>query len=202
MALTDIGEIGVWVDGSEMILRPSLRAMSGLGSPSELVRIYNSVLDEHTPAFDDALAVVYACGQHIETEAIEMLFGYFTSEQPRPVYKGGQVPAEHIIFFAQVLVCHGLVGDLPPLRLKGGESPEYTDKFEAREMVAMATAHLGLSSSEAWDMTMTELVGALRAKYPDSDRDDKGAPTLSELEETLANYARIKSLRENNPVRV
>ena len=59
MILTEIGEIGVMVGDNSYKLRPSLYAMSTLGSPDEIVEVYSRVmLDE---SLEDALAVIYAC---------------------------------------------------------------------------------------------------------------------------------------------
>ena len=44
MILTDVGEIGVYYEGREMILRPSLYAMSKLGDKKEILEIYLRVM--------------------------------------------------------------------------------------------------------------------------------------------------------------
>ena len=103
---------------------------------------------------------MYACCE----DDISDVFGYF--DAPRK-YIPGAAPAEHIRPLARCLLKHGVVGALPPPKVRPEDAPpEYREDFDARGMVALAMAHLGLPEAEAWRMTMTSLVGAMRAKFP------------------------------------
>ncbi len=46
MILTEIGEIGVHHNGETYVLRPSLYAMSKIGSPKEILRTYAFIMHE------------------------------------------------------------------------------------------------------------------------------------------------------------
>jgi hypothetical protein len=46
----------------------------------------------------------------------------------------------------------------------------------------MAIAHLGMSEQQAWDMTVTGFVMAMRAKFPPPPR---ARPTLKELDSMM-----------------
>ncbi|WXL23913.1 DUF6246 family protein [Ectopseudomonas mendocina] len=197
MILTEIGEIGVHVGDHCYRLRPSLYAMSKLGSPSEIVSLFANVMGDpltkvhQHSQFRDALEVIHACTEEDVTE----VFGYY-NERFKYVLKKAD-PA-HIIPLARCLLKHGVIGALPPLPVKSDEDREYTAEFVARDHVAVAMAHLGVSEAEAWNMTMTSLVGALRAKFPQAESDSPGAkaPTIEEAEAALDWHDKVLEKRK------
>ncbi|MCO7643270.1 DUF6246 family protein [Pseudomonas sp. S 311-6] len=194
MILTEIGEIGITAGNQHYKLRPSLYAMTQIGDPQEIVRVYASVMSEvpHKDQFDDALVVVFACAE----DDLSGLFGARQGDGMK--YVPGAAPPEHVIPLAQCLLKHGIVGALPPLPRKADEEPEFVKEFDARAHVSLAIAHLGMSSAEAWQMTMTELVGALRAKFPQAQSNSPGAkaPTKEEAEATMEWFERVESARK------
>ncbi|MEN1443551.1 DUF6246 family protein, partial [Pseudomonas aeruginosa] len=56
----------------------------------------------------------------------------------------------------------------------------------------------GLSEREAWSMTMTGLIGALRAKYPPTESNAPGAraPTAAEHDATMEWSDKIEAKRK------
>jgi len=198
MVLTQIGEIGISFEGREYKLRPSLYAMTQIGEPVEIVRVYASVMSEqpHAEQFDDALAVIYACS---EDDLAELYGGHGVTEGGLK-YVPGLAPAEHVLPLARCLMKHGITGALPELPRKAGQEPEYVKEFDARAHVSLAIAHLGMSSAEAWQLTMTELVGALRAKFPPVESNAPGAraPTAEEHNATMEWYERVEAARKQN----
>ena len=136
MILTDIGEIGVNTGDEHFVLRPCLYAMSRLGTPSEIVHIFASVMCEtpHKYQLADALTVIYACaGDHDASKA----FGHVVDVQAKPrlldakqdlkaaEYQPGLATIEQTIIIAQTLLRHGVVGDLGPLKSRKNKEPEY-----------------------------------------------------------------------------
>lgn len=193
MILTEIGEIGVTAGEREYRLRPSLYAMTQVGDPREIVEIYASVMTEepHPMQFERALAVLFACCD----DDLSEVFGYMSAESGK--YVPGAAPQEHVLPLARCLLKHGVTGALPELPRKAGEEVEYVKEFDARAHVSLAIAHLGMPSAEAWRMTMTELVGALRAKFPQIESNAPGAraPTLEEHNATMDWFERIEAKR-------
>lgn len=195
MILTEIGEIGITAGERQYRLRPSLYAMTQLGDPGEIVRVYASVMadEPHVEQFGDALAVIYACTE----DDLSDLFGGMVADGEGIQYEPGSAPVEHVLPLARCLIRHGVTGALKDLPRKAGQDPEYVKEFDARAHVSLAIAHLGMSSEQAWQMTMTELVGALRAKFPPADSDAPGAraPTLEEHQATMEWFEEVERLR-------
>lgn len=216
--LTAIGEVGIHAGGRTYMLRPSLFAMSRLGSPEEIVETYTHIMGgaklppplnaEQVAAwpgrlarvqFSAALAVLHACAEDDLSEA--RLVGGINE---RGDYTGGAVPPRDIVVLAQSLMRHGVNGDQEP----GGddeypeERGEYSARFDPREHAAAAMAHLGATEAEAWAMTMTSLVGGLKSKYPVRRVDSKGKPvppkpSLKQYDQAAEWLAEINRKRAN-----
>lgn len=193
MILAESGEVGVHVGEDTHVLRPTLYAMTQLGEPEEIVRVFASVMEGNSrEQFFDALAVIFACCG--EGQDLCEVFGFVESDGR---YHPGRVPVEHIFPIARCLMKHGITGALPPLPARAGEEPEYETTFVARDYVAMAIAHLGIGEREAWGMTMTTIVGALRAKFPPTESSAPGAraPTKEQHEKTMAWFDAVEAKR-------
>ncbi len=188
--ITEIGEIGVHIGSDCHLLRPSLYAMSCLGDPEEIVRTYAGTM---AGDMQDALAVIYACAD----DDLSSVFGHYSAADDGVEYTPGTAPIEHVLPIAQCLIKHGITGALHPLPMRADEEPEYVTKFVARDHVALAVAHLGVSERDAWNMTMTSLDGALRAKFPQLESNAPGsrAPTIEEHDATMAWHEQIAAIR-------
>lgn len=188
--LTDIGEIGVACDGRCIVLRPSLAAMASLGEPAEIVQIFARAMEGDLM---DCLAVVFACSE----EDVSDLFGYIDSTDKGLKYIPGKVSIDDMRILAQALLRHGVIGVAKELPRPAGEEPQYLQAFEARELAAVAMAHLQMAEAEAWNMTMTGLVGTLRVKFPPSAQGAPGydAPSIEEHDAAMQWYERVEAAR-------
>lgn len=186
----DVGEIGITYGDRHFLLRPSLYNVTQLGEPMEIVRTYASVMHEedHEERFADSLAVIYACSE----DDLSEVFGHFDDKWE---YIPGAAPVSDVLPIARCLLKHGVTGALEQPKLAAGEEPDYVQEFSARDHVALAVAHLGVAERDAWDMTMTSVVGAMRAKFPVPDAPGSKAPSKSEMEETLAWHDRVLAAR-------
>lgn len=203
MILTEIGEVGVYAGDQVVRLRPSLYAMSRLGDPVEIVETFATVMggaEDEAQArrlFQAALGVIYACAS--EDVDPSSLFGTYETTSGSLEYVPGAAPVEHVVPLARCLLKHGVTGALPPLpRRPGDDEPTYVKEFVARDHVAMAMAHLGVSERDAWDLTMTGMVGALRAKFPQAESNAPGAkaPTKEQHDATMAWFDKIEAKRK------
>lgn len=194
-----IGEVGIHeLGGRDIVLRPSLYAMTLLGEPDEIVSLVSNVcsdpltVQEARSQMVNAIAVLAAC----TTQNIRRLTGYHDGTVIVP---GSMAPGA-VIMIARRLLRHGVTGALPePERVPGKPEPEYTTTFDARSFVAMGMAHLDLNEDDAWNMTMTGLVGAMRSKYPPEKPEDKRAngkgPSQKEVEKALDWFDQVNSAR-------
>lgn len=187
--LTDIGEIGIHA-GRDVVLRPSLAAIASLGEPREIVEVFARVMSgDHM----DSLGVLFACAD----EDVSDIFGAYEVRDDAIRYVPGAAPAAHVVPLAQHLMRHGVVGVAKPLPRRADAEDQYLTEFDAKGHAALAMAHLGLTEREAWAMTMTGLVAALRAKFPPSAKDSPGAraPTKEEHDATMEWFERVEAAR-------
>lgn len=193
MILTDIGEIGVHAGDSTYVLRPSLYAMSQLGDPSEVVNIFAVVTGDVPEQLKDeqfrlAVSVIYACAE----DDLSHVFGHYNYINDRFQYVPGIADQEHVLPLARCLLKHGLIG----IDENDSEPEEgYTPVFEARKHVAAAMAHLGMTERDAWNVTMTSLLGAFKALSPEKEKEKKRHPSKESVAETMAWFEAVEAAR-------
>lgn len=184
--LVDIGEIGLHTAKREVLLRPTLYAMSQLTDPvGVMVTLFEGSARDQ---FNAALDVLQACSD----EDISDFTGHMGSRWGTWVC--GLIPFANLVPLARSLIMHGVVGVVPELPKLADEVGAYTPKFEPREFVALAVAHLGLNESEAWNLTVTGFVLAMRAKFP-RPKDAKLVPNAADLDAAFARLEAINKAR-------
>lgn len=217
-ALTAIGEVGIETGGRSYLLRPSLFSMSQIGTPADIVETA-AILISPEPTepyllkafrklrFDRALTVLYACAG--DQDIGELVGGLVPANQPqaevfsrvfklgelaslnyRPRYVAGALPMADIVALAQALIRHGIMGDVEATAAAGTPMKE----FKAADFVATAIAHLGMSESDAWNMTMTSFVQVMHSKYPPPPGQPKPM-TAAGVEATLDRLKKINAMR-------
>ncbi|MBD2816619.1 hypothetical protein ID850_18170 [Xenorhabdus sp. Flor] len=191
--ILDIGEIVISTDKSDFLFRPSLAAMTRIGTPKQIVDVYTLLNGAETqslvnramlaygsvpdwlirmmrkPAFgrnilSTAMMVIQACCD----EDTDELIGEWRPGQRGIVYRPGKVPINDIIVIAQELVTHGVIGKVKIRKLQRNEgTEEYSGQFKAIEYINAARAHFTMSRGEAEQLTMTEFQMMLKAKFPE-----------------------------------
>lgn len=136
---------------------------------------------------DDCVPVVWACTE----EDASSLTGYYDANASHIKWVPGRIGLGQVLVLARHLMMHGITGDVERRRRKSGGS--YNQEFNASEYAALAMAHLGLSETEAWNLTMTGFVAAMTAKYPPSEKEKEMEQVLDRYDETMA---RAKQERE------
>lgn len=205
---TEIGEAEIEYAGRAYRLRPSFAALARMGNPAEIVELFGQVLGP-LPALTGkawadaprvkrwgrdrlygALTVLHACSE----DDLGPLIGGIS---PRMHYQPGVMPIDDVIVLAQSMLKHGVVGDVPPDPSKP-ERGTYSKEFAARDYVALAMAHLGASESDAWGMTMTSFILAMRAKFPPGPQPGDNAPTLQAQDATMSWLAAVNAKRSGS----
>lgn len=176
-----IGEVGISYQGADVIFRPSLLAMSRLGSPADIIGYFVELQErprtrmQARRQFRAALHVMSCCAD--DQDPLDALLGGYSE---RMHYQPGAMPLDDIVTLARHLIRHGVAGVSP----KGDEpmvKGEPMREFDAAKFAAMAVAHLGMSESDAWSLTMTSLLSALHSKFPP---DKSSAASITEKQYT------------------
>lgn len=183
MVLTKLGEVGIHTtEGRTFVLRPSLYAMSLLGESEEIVETFQKVMEGDIAT---ALVVLDACGSDDFVKVSSDIFGYFDYTAKGWEFIEGIEPPETAVVIAQHLMVHGVTGNKKPSRFaKSQES--YTTAFKPEELASLATAHLGYNEKDSWNITLTGLLLAIKAKYPHHKTEDEKMEQMAKADEDLS----------------
>ncbi|EPJ8234814.1 MULTISPECIES: DUF6246 family protein [Klebsiella] len=223
--LKDIGELGISDSregGRDYVLRPSFEAMSRLGEPEEIVRLYaeingsdvqrvfydcdeafGGVPDWMLPVINNlsdkilsaSMLVLQACCEEDLTRAI----GEWSEIEGKIMYLPGIMPKEDIVTLAKELMLHGIIGNAKVRRLQRHEAQETTTEFNAAEYIAAAQTHFNIGLREASQLTMTAFQLLLAAKYPDQKgftRDEYDAIANEYLARQATRREKAKAIRQ------
>ncbi|HFI6433354.1 TPA: DUF6246 family protein [Escherichia coli] len=189
------GQFAVVVDGRRYDFNPCFAAMAKIGSDRELVEYFATVhggkYPQRLPTDSDLRNRIMArCyGEIVQTsihvlkccsedETWPLLGECWFTPSGKLRLKPGLMPTDDVITLAQHCMYHGLIGDGPEEYAGEIREGEYKPTFDVLEFVYSAVAHLGLSESEAWNMTMTGYMAAVRAKTPQEARNKQKRPNV------------------------
>ncbi|HCR9747863.1 TPA: hypothetical protein OPR08_000033 [Citrobacter koseri] len=225
-ALKEIGEIGISdsrEDGVDYIFRPSFLAMTRIGDPDEIVKIFGLIHGSETQSIIDFIAEnpsfnaslfepsLNCAASHLVSESMRVLqcccesnitslTGEWYGEVDRIVYRPGLMPKSDIIVLAQQLMQHGIIGKAKVRKLQRNETNEATKEFRAIEYIVAAQTHFGFSEEEASRLTMTKFQLLLAAKYPDQKgftREEYDQVADGFIAKQAARRARAEAARKN-----
>lgn len=170
----------VMPDGREFTFRPTFGRIAALGRPGQIVEIFRSLLGPR--ALLDARYVLAAlCDQ----EDVTPLIGWLDLDEG---WQPGAMPASEQICMAAHLLRHGIVGTASG-DSKGGGNVKPATEFQVGEYVAAARAHLGMSASDAEDLSMSEFQALFEMKFPDPKKKRRDVPTREEYRAGMAAMA-------------
>lgn len=189
------GQFAAVVNGKRYEFNPCFAAMAKIGNDSELVEyfalIHGSKYPSRLPTDPDLRNSIMArCyGEIVQTsmrilkccsddEIAPLLGECRLTSSGKLRLKPGLMPTSDVITLAQHCMYHGLIGDGPEEDAGEIREGEYKPTFNVLEFVYSAVAHLGLSESEAWNMTMTGYRAAVRAKTPPEARNKQKRPNV------------------------
>lgn len=193
-----IGDAAIEYGGREFILRPSFFSMQRLGSPQDIKDVTDccySALARHQSGamvnhyeLNACWHVITCCGGD---EIPHDLFGcYDTDENGNLVFTHGAEPYGRLILLANHLLTMGIRGKPSAYMMRRARTAKQSaDLFDPLEFVASAMNHLGLSTDEAWRLTMVELQRAIESKFP---QDQKQKESMMSADELRALKAKIK----------
>ena len=169
--LTEYGHVGVRWQDTQYVLSPSFINISKLGSPKEIIDDFKQFIESNDIwKFIIATGVLNACS---DKEIPESLIGKvkFSNRHKRFMY----VKPSHdmdmfndVIVLAEHLLLHGVCGKSDSEKKGKGEKLE---EFDAYSFMEMARVHLDQTSEQAANMTMTEFIRMINAKFPAEESD-------------------------------
>jgi len=173
--------------GVKYRLAPTFANIAKLGSPVEIVELFKSFVSPGADwyKFDIAMTVLNAC---CDTELPERLVGRvkFSERQQRFMYvqpSHGLPMFDDVITFADHCLRHGICGQAE----SSSEGGDPLTEFDAYSFIEMAQEHLNTSLDDAANMTMTQFVRRMNAKFPPKESDgptqDQEAALLALCEE-------------------
>lgn len=192
--LTRVGHAAVTIKGERFLFVPSLANISSMADPvATYANLYgHSGADAMREA---AIEVLTACcdkpgiEKHIGRQRIGKTH-YKRSKRGGLIsinnYTDVFIDDAHLFAIAQNLMLHGLIGVSPKRPTPENQKPQYDTTFKAEEYAAAAMAHLGMSSAEAWSLTMTELLLAMNAKFPPTKEEVSQMKALDDYDRAMA----------------
>ncbi|MBX2848954.1 MAG: hypothetical protein KTR16_11580 [Acidiferrobacterales bacterium] len=175
MVNAHIGECAIHLKGGrDIVFRPTFLRVAQLGSPEEILKVFN---ESQIPSDDGFKAAYRALVTFADNpDDIDDVIGYFypalRNGKITFKYKAGLCPKEDLHVIGCKLMMDAVIGR-PSERDKrkaSGSAP--AQEFDPAEFVGIAVAHLGGSNDEWWNSTMIEWYKAVKAKCPDKEEDD------------------------------
>tara|TARA_R100000951_G_C2639886_1_gene180579 strand:- start:212 stop:787 length:576 start_codon:yes stop_codon:yes gene_type:complete len=181
--LTAYGHVKIEWGEKIFNLSPSFVNIAKLGSPKEIIDTFKDFIASSNliVKFSIALNVLECCS---DKEIPRALTGgvKFSERQQKFLVANpehGQAMVSDVITLAEHCLIHGVCGKVET-KGKGDAIKE----FDAYSYMELARIHLNLSLDDAAQMTMTEFLRLMAAKFPPEKNEDE--PTFEEEAELLA----------------
>ena len=185
----------VKVGGRSYELTPSFFNIAKIGTPKEIIETFDSVMSGEKnilTSFADACHVLECCGLPTEIcGGIE-----YNEWQKRTCISLRKLPFKDVLILAIHCLKHGICGSNKQIKdNKESGSGEFLKEFNTSEYVLTAVELMGLSMTEAENLTMTKFIGLVGAKISNMGGKEKTAnggdvATKEQQEEAFAAFNR------------
>jgi hypothetical protein len=194
MANTHIGECAIHIEGGrDIIFRPTFLRIAELGSPKEILELFNAIQQPNKEGFIAAYRVLYTLAD--ECDNLDDVIGYFEPvERDKKIkieYIEGAAPMSDLHVIGCKLLTDGIIGRPTDRDRRVMADAPKAKEFDPAEFVALGDAHL--SGRDWWSSTKIELDKAMKAKYPPKDEDEQ--MTKTDQKDLFAEIDRIKRER-------
>jgi hypothetical protein len=218
MANTRIGEVGLnWRDKS-YILRPSFYRLNQLDDCESYLMTASDCMHKLDaglqPSCYELLRCITVLNELSSEPLPERLTGcaQLSIRRTGLVFKQGAMTIRAICTLAIGLLKHGMFGKPSRDRTelaKLDKRQREIEKFDLLKFVGLAIAPngLGLSSSDAWSLTMIEFQSAIDAQFPLSEKEKAKIPfpdqELDKLnDKAMAAFNNMKNIKRTKPARL
>lgn len=141
---------------------PSFYNLAKIGDPEHIVDIYKILIDNESAwqaRFEASMIVLKSC---CDKEIPTSLTGEIDEKLEYSI-KDNPERAISMIEVAINLMYHGVSGDI-----KSESKGEPLKEFDPYEYIELATQHLSFTQDEAANMSMTQFVRSMQAKFPEA----------------------------------
>lgn len=163
-------------------LKPTLSNIKNIGSPTDIVNSFTILqyrFAHFVMSFREAIKILQCCG------LTEELTGWivFSERSNKSLIHPGKISVGEVFILAEHCLRHGVCGIIEsddPDKEKTGEPLK---RFDAHSYIVDAIDYLGVSLSEAEEMTMTQFVHLVKAKNKNAESrktDEDGNPVKTE----------------------
>jgi len=219
--IKEIGECLIGAGNDDYFFRPSFSNMMRIGSPQDIVQTYYDLHNNEVQtllidmaaatgslpewfinylntcsaarrALMAAMDIMNACCD----ADISVLTGYLVPSKIGKrafVWRQGALQLSDMMLIASSLITHGIIGKAKVRQLQRNEGGSTTAEFKAIDYINSARNHFSMPRQEAENLTMTEFILMINAKYPEQ----KGF-TREEYDSVVDNYFQIKKRRLAN----
>lgn len=193
MAITNIGQVEIKTPTRTFTLTPSLAAIAKLKDPVATFESLNSPELWEPDVLSAAYDVLLACS---DSDEIKNYFG--RRQIGKTIIRGNKytrnytdifIDEIHAVCIARGLLFHGMIGDVKTDRPP--KESDYSDEFDPLQWVAAIIAHLQINEVDAWQMTMTSILAALKMKFPPSEKEIAAQKAIEQKAEFDAWYKSI-----------
>lgn len=189
-AKNSIGEVSISVWGRDYIFRPLFCRIESLGSPTEIIELFNQVQQPNDDGFIAAWR--FLCAFSDEEETDNLLGYFFYCEKCRGlVYVRGKMKPEHIHIIGSSMAADALIGRPTPFEKASSKSGQAESEFNVSDYIAIGDAHFG--GIDWWNKTMVELQKAIRAKNGPS-KEEQAWMSADELDSLYAKIGKKEVL--------
>lgn len=163
--------------GVEYTLAPTFANIAKIGSPSEIVEDFKSFITTINPAykFNIALSVLRACCDKDLPEGFTGRTTFMSGKLKYVQPSHGVNVFSDIITLAEHCLIHGVCGKVKKTDKDESGDSKPIKEFDAYEFMELSRVHLGVSRVEAENLTMTEFIRMMKAKFPEPVDENKAS---------------------------
>ena len=191
--LTKYGHTKIEIGSEVFNLAPSLINISKMGDDKTIVDDFNMLINPTstlTSKIITAINVLNCCSDKTLPESYTGKIEYVNNKFEYIPSDYGDDSINDIIILAIHLLKHGVCGVSQEDNNQGGKKLETFDPYE---YIELARLHLGCNSEESKNITMTEFLRLMNAKFPKEKKEDENSLSI-EQQRSMVEWAKQQGM--------
>lgn len=202
----DYGFAKIEIGDDEYILKPTLKNIRKIGTPKEIIKLFSTLhykAHHYVTSFGAAADILNHCGLPRDvTGTID-----YSVRSGRRMINPGYIPPSDVFTLAEHCLAHGVVGVVDHDDDDSDKTGETLEEFDAHSFIVDATEYLGMTLSEAEQLTMTQFVFLVKAKNKNyekrakemSEKPKHDKASEKDIKEAMEFYnEKVKKINEAN----